>query len=91
MRGARAKSPRAEVVSLPSRRGTFIPRALRIKLTSAFQLKLEFYSFLHRQLTDSLTNMPAAKAADKKAAPSHPPYKQMIAETLRGQGKKEKR
>ena len=34
--------------------------------------------------------MPAAKAATKKAAPSHPPYKQMIAETLKGQGKKEK-
>ncbi|CAG5110665.1 Oidioi.mRNA.OKI2018_I69.chr2.g5044.t1.cds [Oikopleura dioica] len=32
--------------------------------------------------------MPAAKAATKKAAPSHPPYKQMIAETLKGQGRK---
>ena len=37
--------------------------------------------------------MPAAKSAAKKApdakkaAPSHPPYKQMIADTLKGQGK----
>lgn len=29
----------------------------------------------------------AAKASPKKAAPSHPPYKQMIADTLKGQGK----
>lgn len=30
----------------------------------------------------------AAKASPKKAAPSHPPYKQMIADTLKGQGRK---
>ncbi|CAG5098872.1 Oidioi.mRNA.OKI2018_I69.XSR.g16049.t1.cds [Oikopleura dioica] len=29
-----------------------------------------------------------AKEATKKAAPSHPPYKQMIAEALKGQGRK---
>ena len=41
--------------------------------------------------------MPAAKSAAKKApdakkaAPSHPPYKQMIAAALQGQGKQKKK
>merc|ERR1711953_720917 len=51
------------------------------KPTSLFQR-------LKKPTKHQLNKMPAAKAATKKAAPSHPPYKQMIAETLKGQGRK---